>query len=126
MKQLILQIFTWWNGQTLGTRLHTWRRGKPVGEDAAGNRYFRDPRNDRRWVVYNGYAEGSAVPPGWNSWLHHTTDLLPGEDGYRPKPWEKPHLPNMTGTPRAYRPKGSIQSAEKRPTVTGDYDAWKP
>ena len=31
MKQFILQIFTWWNGQTLGTRFHTWRRGKLVG-----------------------------------------------------------------------------------------------
>ena len=28
------RIFTWWNGQTLGTQLWTWRKGQKVGEDA--------------------------------------------------------------------------------------------
>ena len=31
MKKFLLQFFTWWNGETLGTRLHTWRFGKIVG-----------------------------------------------------------------------------------------------
>ena len=38
MKSFLLQIFTWWNGQTMGTRFHTWRKGELVGEDDAGNR----------------------------------------------------------------------------------------
>ena len=33
MKTLLTQIFTWWNGQTIGTRFHTWRFGKKVGQD---------------------------------------------------------------------------------------------
>lgn len=126
MKQFILQIFTWWNGQTLGTRFHTWRRGKLVGTDEAGNRYYRDRRNDRRWVIYNGVAEASAIPPGWHGWMHHTTDVPPTEDGYRPRGWEKPHQPNLTGTPRAYRPPGSILNPAERPKVTGDYEPWVP
>ncbi len=126
MKQFLLQVFTWWNGQTLGTRFHTWRRGKLVGTDPAGNRYYRDLRTDRRWVIYNGYAEASATPPGWHGWLHHTTDVPPDEDGYVPRRWERPHRRNLTGTPLAYRPKGAIGSGEKRPAVTGDYQAWKP
>ena len=40
MKNLLLQIFTWWNGQTLGTRFFTWRFGKRVGEDEFGNVYY--------------------------------------------------------------------------------------
>jgi NADH:ubiquinone oxidoreductase subunit len=38
IKQVLLQIFTWWNGQTLGTRVWTWWRGEFVGEDEFGNR----------------------------------------------------------------------------------------
>ena len=36
---LLSQIFTWWNGQTIGTRFYTSRRGELVGEDDQGNRY---------------------------------------------------------------------------------------
>jgi len=32
---VLSEIFTWWNGQTLGTRLFTARHGKFVGEDEA-------------------------------------------------------------------------------------------
>ena len=34
---LLKQIFTWWNGQTIGTRFHTWRFGTRVGQDEFGN-----------------------------------------------------------------------------------------
>ena len=53
-------------------------------------------------------------------------DLLPSEDTYVAKSWEKPHLPNLTGTPLAYRPDGSLLSKGERPRVAGDYDAWSP
>ena len=55
----IKRIFTWWDGQTLGTQLWTWRKGKKVGEDAAGNIYYTNAAGDRRWVIYNGEIEGS-------------------------------------------------------------------
>ena len=37
MKDWLLQIFTWWNGQTIGTRFYTWRFGRNVGSDQFGN-----------------------------------------------------------------------------------------
>jgi NADH:ubiquinone oxidoreductase subunit len=40
------------------------------------------------------------------------------------KTWEKPHLPNLTGTARAYAPAGSIRRAE--PEERRDYEAWSP
>lgn len=126
MKRFLLQVFTWWHGQTLGTRFYTWRRGTLVGTDEAGNRYYVDRRNDRRWVIYADIVEASKVPPGWQAWLHHTADTAPSEAEYQPREWEKPHVPNMTGTPLAYRPPGSIVTAEHRPRVTGDYDPWNP
>jgi NADH:ubiquinone oxidoreductase subunit len=134
MKQFFLKIFTWWNGQTFGTQLWTWRFGELVGEDEQGNRYFRtrggkiDPtlHFERRWVVYNGLAEASRIPPSWHGWMHHTVDLPPTEDGYKPREWEKPHVPNMTGTPAAYRPPGSTLASGRRPKATGDYQPWTP
>jgi NADH:ubiquinone oxidoreductase subunit len=134
MKLFLLRIFTWWNGQTFGTQLSTWRFGELVGEDEQGNRYFRtkggkiDPALgfERRWVIYTGYAEASRVPPSWHGWLHHTVDVAPTEESYRPREWEKPHVPNLTGTPRAYRPSGSTLMSGRRPKATGDYQPWTP
>jgi NADH:ubiquinone oxidoreductase subunit len=134
MKLFLLKLFTWWNGQTFGTQLWTWRFGELVGVDEQGNRYFRtkgreiDPSLgfERRWVVYNGYAEATRVPPSWHGWLHHTVDVAPTEESYTPREWEKPHIPNMTGTPAAYRPSGSTLASGRRPKATGDYQPWTP
>jgi NADH:ubiquinone oxidoreductase subunit len=130
--KLLLLLFTWWNSQTMGTRFYTWRFGQRVGEDEFGNVYYRKPGRDpslgfeRRWVIYNGDADASRIPPGWYGWMHHQTDEPPTAAAYTPRPWQKPHLPNMTGTAKAYRPKGSTLSTGHRPTATGDYKAWTP
>ena len=134
MKQFLLKIFTWWNSQTFGTQFWTWRYGELVGEDEQGNRYYRtkggkiDPtlRIERRWVIYNGLAEATRVPPSWHGWLHHVVDTPPTEVDYQPREWEKPHVPNLTGTPAAYRPSGSTLASGHRPKATGDYQPWTP
>ena len=134
MKRFFELIFTWWNRNTFGTQLWTWLYGEFVGEDELGNRYYRSRNGkvdrtllmERRWVVYNGYAEASMIPPGWHGWMHHRVDTPPARESYQPREWQKPHLPNLTGTAAAYRPKGSVLTNEKRPRVTGDYDAWTP
>lgn len=126
MKTLVTQLFTWWNGQTLGTRFFTWRKGERMGEDEYGNVYYQAEGGKRRWVIYNGLAEASRVPAEWHGWLHHTVGEIPTATAYTKRPWEKPHQQNLTGTPAAYRPRGSILTPERRPRVTGDYDAWKP
>jgi NADH:ubiquinone oxidoreductase subunit len=122
---------------TLGTRLLTWLRGDYVGTDSYGNRYYRDKgrrqlvrgggreSREKRWVIYAGEPEGSKVPPEWHAWLHHTVDEVPNPNRQR-YPWEIPHRPNMTGTPYAYRPPGSILRGGKRPPATGDYEPWTP
>jgi len=122
---------------TLGTRLLTWFRGEAVGTDSFGNRYYRERGSrklrrgggrfsrEKRWVIYNGEPEGSKVPSEWHAWLHHTVDEVPRAD--RPRyPWEKPHQPNMTGTPYAYVPPGSIRRGGHRAPAAGDYEPWTP
>lgn len=130
MKKFWLQFFTWWHGETLGTRFHTWRKGTKVGEDEFGNTYYQGGVDSegrvRRWVIYNGISDASKVPPGWHGWIHHKVDVPPVDENYRPREWQKPHIPNLTGTPFAYRPRGSTLRDGDRPRVTGDYDAWTP
>lgn len=134
MKEFLLQIFTWWNRETMGTRFLTWRKGERVGEDENGNIYFRtrggaiDPALGvtRRWVIYRGVTDPTTVPPGWYGWLHHQTDLPPTEQPISPREWERPREPNRTGTPYAYRPRGSTLASGGRPRATGDYQAWTP
>ncbi|MHA1523953.1 MAG: NADH:ubiquinone oxidoreductase subunit NDUFA12 [Alphaproteobacteria bacterium] len=123
----LLQIFTWWNGQTVGTRFFTWRKGEKVGTDAGGNTYFKERgRGRRRWVIYNGYADASTVPSHWHGWLHYSTNEVPTAADFVERKWFRPHEPNHTGSAKAYRPRGSTLSPARRPAATGDYDAWSP
>ena len=134
LSDFITETFTWWNAQTMGTRFHTWRYGEFVGTDDFGNRYFRtkggkiDPALgfERRWVIYNGVAEATAIPPGWHAWMHQRSDVPPSQETYVPHEWEKPHRANPTGTVNAYHPPGSAIGFGHRPEVTGDYKAWTP
>ena len=120
----IFRAFTWWEGQTLNTQLFTWRTGVKVGEDDQGNIYYRNKDGSRRWVIYNGEMEASRVSPDWHGWLHHTWDEPPSEKPLARKAWEKPHVPNLTGTSLAYAPAGSIR--QEQPKDRSDYEAWSP
>ena len=122
--KFLLRLLTWWNGQTLGTQFYTLRKGQKVGEDAQGNRFYQTADGKRRWVIYNGEAEASRVSPDWHGWLHHTWDEPPTKVALRHKNWERPHVENLTGTPMAYAPPGSLRQAEPKPR--SDYDAWSP
>jgi NADH:ubiquinone oxidoreductase subunit len=132
LKEALLHYLTWWNGANFNTRFYTKRHGQLVGHDEQGNAYYRKPGIDpalgfeRRWVIYNGISEASKTPPGWNGWLHHTVDVPPTEENYKPHPWEKPHMPNPTGTPGAIRPDGSTLRPGPRQPTGGDYEAWSP
>ena len=130
---MLEKIFTWWNGATIGALFTIRKRADFVGEDTLGNRYFEERTNRtsydgrrRRWIIYKGYAEASRVPAEWHGWLHYTFDEPPTVAPLKVRGWEKPHLPNLTGTPYAYRPAGSIVGAGERAKAVGDYEAWTP
>jgi NADH:ubiquinone oxidoreductase subunit len=38
---MFANLFTWWNGASLGTTIVSRRNGEEVGRDEAGNIYFR-------------------------------------------------------------------------------------
>jgi len=122
---LIKWLFAWWHNATPGTLLTTWLRGKPVGTDAFGNRYYQTKDSKRRWVIYKGTVDGSRVPAEWHGWLHHTFKEPPAPPA-KPRSWEKDHLPNLSGTEGAYHPAGSLARGGVRPPATGDYEPWSP
>lgn len=122
--KFLKRIFAWWDGQTIGTQLYTWRKGQFVGEDAHGNRYYQTADGQRRWVIYNGEIEASRISADWHGWLHGTFDQPPTSAPLKHRAWEKPREPNPTGTPAAYAPPGSMRRA--RPVIRQDYEAWQP
>ncbi|HVJ55433.1 MAG TPA: NADH:ubiquinone oxidoreductase subunit NDUFA12 [Aliidongia sp.] len=123
---------------TLGTRLYTWWKGELVGTDQFGNRYYREKgqrplikgggreSREKRWVIYEGMPEASKVPPEWHGWLHHIAFEVPSIDPAARRPWQKEHLPNLTGTALAYRPPGSVLRGGKRAKAAGEYEPWTP
>lgn len=122
--RFILSLITWYHAETLGTRLMTRFKGVKVGEDADGNRYYRNKTDSKRWVIYASEPVASKIPPDWHGWLHRTFDNNPVEAPLEHKGWEKPHHDNLTGSFDAYAPAGSLRQAV--PLERQDYEAWQP
>ena len=129
---MLNKIFAWWNGATIGTLFTIAKRGRFVGTDEIGNKYYEAKDNSsydgrkRRWVIFSGYAEASKVPAEWHGWLHYTFDEPPTVQPPLRQAWEKDHRPNLTGTVHAYRPQGSLARGGERQRATGDYIPWTP
>ncbi len=122
--RFILSLITWYHGETLGTRLMTRFQGVKVGEDADGNRFYRNRADTRRWVIYATTPEATKIGADWHGWLHRTFDNNPVENPLTHKGWEKPHQGSLTGTLAAYAPAGSLRQAV--PAERHDYEAWQP
>jgi len=120
------QIFTWWDGATIGTSLHIRRNGRQVGTDHLGNIYYAAKKGGRRFVIYNGPNDASRIPPEWFSWLHHQIDGVPDEALPPPPKFLREPTGNQTGTPAAYKPSGALDKGGQRPAASGDYEAWTP
>ncbi len=119
---MLKEIFTWWNGRTLGTRIWTYFNGLFVGSDEYGNKYYKNKDDTKRWVVYSGIIESTYVNPEWNNWLRYTSLGKPSKvEKYE---WQKDHLPNLTGTPNAYTPQNKKKTNEV--DKIDDYKKWYP
>tara|TARA_B100000965_G_C19337108_1_gene645715 strand:- start:57 stop:416 length:360 start_codon:yes stop_codon:yes gene_type:complete len=118
MLTLFKEIFTWWNRQTLGTRIFTLFSGKLVGEDIFGNKYYQN-KNGKRWVIYKEDVEASKIPEEWYSWIHKIKNKIENNHKLKKYSWQKPHKPNLTGTERSYDPKKNINATKKK------YNSWK-
>ena len=120
---MLKEIFTWWNGQTLGTRLWTYFNGIHAGVDSKGNKYFHNKNDTKRWVIYADEVESTYVNPEWNNWLRFTSrEKVSEKEKYK---WQKNHLSNQTGTVNAYDPeKNKTHDSSKQ--RNDDYIKWSP
>ena len=76
---MIKEIFTWWNGQTFGTRIWTIFSGQLIATDENQNRFYSNKNDTRRWVIYFGEVEATKVSPEWNNWLRYTSEEAPSD-----------------------------------------------
>ena len=121
MRDLIKQIFTWWHKQTVGTFIYTLLKGKLVGKDQFGNKYYSNSKDKKRWVIYKNIVESSKIPPEWHLWIHYLSKNKPSENINKFK-WQKEYEENLTGTSKAYKPDGSLHSDSKKSTKK--YETW--
>ncbi len=117
------QIFTWWHRQTVGTFLYTLFKGKLVGRDKFGNKYYSNSKGNEKWVVYKNLVEATKIPAEWHLWIHSSTTNKPPGDLTKYK-WQKEHEENLTGNEKAYKPDGSLSSDSKKDMKK--YETWKP
>ena len=127
IKKLLQYLFTWWNGNTVGTKLHTFFKGIKVGEDYLGNSYFESKDKTNRWCIYSNQSEASRISPEWNSWLRFITNTVPKGKNITYE-WQKRFGGNTTGLEGAYKPSAVKlgQSKEDLENYQSDYKAWKP
>ena len=121
MINFLKQIFTWWHKQTLGTFIYTLFSGKLAGMDSFGNKYYYNTKG-KRWVIYKNKVESSKIPPEWHLWIHFLTEKKPTND-IKKFIWQKQHEENLTGTKKAYKPKGSLSSESTKSMKK--YETWK-
>ena len=88
MLTLLKQIFTWWNHQTLGTRIYTLFFGKFKGKDYFGNKYYQN-KSGKRWVIYNGEVDATKIPNEWYSWIHYLNNKIENVQELKKFSWQK-------------------------------------
>ena len=117
MLTALKEIFTWWNHQTLGTRIETLLFGKLIGRDHLGNKYYQSKRG-KRWVIYKGEVEASKIPVEWYSWIHYTNNKIENSHELKKYEWQKDSISNQTGSENSYHPK-------KNNAIQKKYKSWK-
>ena len=118
MLTLFKEIFTWWNRQTLGTRIETFFYGKFIGKDEKGNKYYQS-KSGKRWVIYKDEVDASKIPNEWFSWIHYTKNKIENVHDLQKYEWQKPHQSNQTGTDNSYHPNKNNEKSNKK------YKSWK-
>lgn len=111
------------------TKIVTMLRGKEVGSDMIGNKYYINRKgssaSQKRWVIYAKNDDASEVPSRYHAWLHYTIDEFPDDQSTVIASWQLPHQANMSGTKQAWRPDSAYGNGI-RSSARSDYIPWLP
>ena len=117
----ISNLFIWWNGQTIGTKIYTKLFGNFVGTDENGNNYFKSTDGSKRWINYKGVCDASSISPAWHSWIHKTTNKVPALKKDNLSKSNSDNNYTKTNISGKYHPNNS-----KDNSIFKDYESWKP
>ena len=76
-------------------------------------------KKNKRWVLYKSEIDASKIPNDWYSWIHFMKNKVEFNTKVKKYGWQKPHLPNQTGTKNAYHPNKENDEIKKK------YKVWK-
>ena len=124
--KLLTELFAWWTGNTIGTRLFTWRYGTRVGEDSFGNVYYQTKDGKRRWVIYRGPIRSLAGSAGMARLAALHRGRAADRRNLQGQALAAILCAEPTGTPEAYRPPGSILNPDAGKVIPRDYEPWQP
>ena len=117
----ISNLFIWWNGQTIRTKIYTKFFGNFVGTDEYGNNYFQSSNGTKRWINYKGVCDASSISPAWHSWIHKTTDKVPSFEKDNLSMSKSDDTYTEIKKNRKYHPNNF-----KNHSIFNDYESWKP
>ena len=76
--------------------------------------------------IYDQIFPRETITEAEIAWLTRQIDDVP-DRALPPAPkFLKEPMPNLTGTPYAYRPSGALERGGRRARASGDYQAWTP
>ncbi len=103
-----------------GARASAWAR------TGSATSIIEERDGKRRWVIYREPRRAVADPAGLACLAaSHRRCAADARRTITPRPWEKAHRPNLTGTYEAYRPPGStLRPGAAKPPL--DYEPWQP
>ena len=118
--------------KNIGLYIYTIFRGNLVGKDEKNNKYYKSnlvygTKKEKRWVLYNDNEnDPTKINPDWHAWLHHIVDDVPNSKNKKLLKWQKTLSPNLTGTKKAYLPKGHLFNKNKSSVKMKNYESWNP
>jgi len=111
----------------IGTILYSFLKGKKVGQDQQGNRFYIHRNNKKkRWVLYKKLVDPTSLEVKWQIWLTETNmneEVTSSNVNYK---WQKNKKANQTGTPEAYHPGNETSTERKIIHKQNKNTIWKP
>ena len=112
---------------SIGTILYSLIKGKKVGQDSQGNKFFVHKKNkNKRWVLYEKQIDPTSLEVKWQIWLtenNRDNEIIINNPNFK---WQKNKKSNLTGTLDSYHP-GSRSDKEKiYVNKKNKNSVWKP
>lgn len=109
----------------IGTILYSFFRGKKVGQDKIGNKFYVHKEiQSKKWVLYKNNIDPTSLEVKWQIWLTSTNSNLPTTIEKSNFIWQKDKQPNLTGTVDSYHPK--INKGNKNIPKENKNSTWNP